>query len=207
MPTLLHINASPRGDYSISRQLSAAAVKAWKASHPDGQVIERDLTKTALTFVDLDWIMGAFTPPEQHNESHKKALAISDELIAELVAADEIVLGLPMYNFAIPAVVKAWIDHVVRGGKTFRYGEGGPKGLLSQDKKVVIAIASAGSYAAGSPIEALDHEVPYLRFILGFIGLTNVTFVQAGDTMRVAQGQISSDEYLAPYLKQIAAAV
>ena len=118
MPTLLHLHASPRGDFSISRQLSTAAVAAWKEKHPGGKVVERDLTKTDITFVDLDWIIGASSRPDHLTDSHKSALAISDTLIAELLEADEIVIGTPMYNFAVPAVVKAWIDHVVRNGKT-----------------------------------------------------------------------------------------
>src|SRR5258707_607949 len=85
MPTLLHLDASPRGEFSISRQLSKAGVAAWKTRYPNGKVIERDLTKTQMTFVDLDWIMGAFSPPEQVTEQHKSALAISDTLIGELL--------------------------------------------------------------------------------------------------------------------------
>src|SRR5260221_14653221 len=122
MPTLLYLDASPRGEFSISRQLSKAGVAAWKTKYPNGKVIERDLTKTQMTFVDLDWIMGAFSPPEQVTEQHQSALAISDTLIDELLEADDIIIGTPMYNFAVPAVLKAWIDHVVRAGKTFQYG-------------------------------------------------------------------------------------
>jgi len=107
MPTLLYISISPRGDYSISRQLGNAAVEAWKVRNPEGRVIERDLAKTALTFVDFDWIAGAYSPPEHHNENHKKALALSDELVAEILAADEIVVATPMYNFAVAAALKA----------------------------------------------------------------------------------------------------
>ena len=95
MPTLLHINVSPRGDYSISRQLGNAAVEAWKARNPGGRVIERGLARTPLTFVDLDWIAGA-SPPEHHNENHKKALALSDELVAEVLTADEIIVATPL---------------------------------------------------------------------------------------------------------------
>jgi FMN-dependent NADH-azoreductase len=202
MATLLHINVSPRGNYSISRQLGDAAVEAWKLQNPDGQVIERDLANTPLTFINLDWIAGAFTAPEKHNESHKKALALSDALIAELVKADEIVLTTPMYNFAVPAALKAWIDHVVRAGKTFRYtGVGKPEGLLA-GKKVLAIIASGGSYKEAG-LSALDHELPYLRFIFGFIGITDVQFIQASGTRAVAQGQISPKDYLAPYLSEI----
>ena len=208
MPTLLHISASPRGSSSISRQLSDAAVEAWKQRNPGGRIIGRDLAKTNLTFIDLDWIAGAYAPPETYNESHKKALAISDVLVSELVEADEIILGTPMYNFAIPAALKAWVDHVVRAGKTFRYTAAGPEGLLARkNKKLLAIIASGGSYVEGSGLTGLDYEVPYLRFIFGFIGITDVRFVQAGGTGGVAQGRISAEEFLSPYLSEVAAVV
>jgi len=209
MATLLYITVSPRGNHSISRQLGNAAVEAWKKKNPTGQVIERDLSKTALTFVDLDWIGGAFAPPEYHTENHKKALAISDELVSELVEADEIILATSMFNFTIPASLKAWIDHVVRAGKTFRYNaEGRPEGLLAgKNKKVLAIIASGGAYSERSGMTALDHESPYLRFILGFMGITDVRFVQAGGTGEVMQGRKSADEFLAPHLKDVAAAI
>jgi FMN-dependent NADH-azoreductase len=209
MPTLLHINVSPRGDYSISRRLSDAAVEAWRKRNPGGRVIERDLARTPLTFVDLDWIAGAYSPPERHTESHKKALALSDQLVSEIVEADEIILGTPMYNFAIPAALKAWIDHVVRAGKTFRYtAAGAPEGLLAgKHKKVLAVVASGGNYIEGSGLTALDYEVPYLRFIFGFMGITDLQFIQAGGTGGVAQGRISAEEFLSPYLSKVAAAV
>jgi FMN-dependent NADH-azoreductase len=203
MPTLLYISISPRGDYSISRQLGNAAVEAWKARNPEGRVIERDLAKTALTFVDFDWIAGAYSPPEHHNENHKKALALSDELVAEILAADEIVVATPMYNFAVPAALKAWIDHVVRAGKTFRYTAAGPEGLLAgKSKKVLAIIASGGSYKEAG-LSALDYEVPYLRFIFGFMGITDIQFIQAGGTGAVAQGRISPKDFLASCLNEI----
>jgi len=209
MATLLYITVSPRGNHSISRQLGNAAVEAWKKKNSTGQVIERDLSKTALTFVDLDWIGGAFAPPEYHTENHKKALAISDELVSELIEADEIILATPMFNFAIPASLKAWIDHVVRAGKTFRYNaEGRPEGLLAgKNKKVIAIIASGGAYSERSGMTALDHESPYLHFILGFMGITDVRFVQAGGTGEVLQGRKSADEFLAPHLREVAAAI
>ena len=209
MTTLLHINVSPRGNYSISRQLGNAAVQAWKERNPGGRVIERDLAKSPLTFVDLDWIAGAFSPPEQHNENHKRAIALSDELVSELIEADEIVLATPMYNFAVPAALKAWVDHVVRAGKTFRYSAAGkPEGLLAgKNKKVLAIITSGGNYGEGSGLSALDHEVSYLRFIFGLMGISDVRFVQAGGTGAVLQGRVSAEEFLAPHLREIASAV
>jgi FMN-dependent NADH-azoreductase len=149
------------------------------------------------------------SPPEHHNQSHKKALALSDQLVSEVVEADEIVLATPMYNFAVPAALKAWVDDVVRAGKTFHYTAAGkPEGLLAgKDKKVVAIIASGANYAEGSGLTALDYEVPYLRYIFGFMGITNVRFIQAGGTRNVMQGRISPEEFLSPYLKEIAFAV
>lgn len=206
MPTLLHIDASPRGDFSISRQLSSAAASLWKRKNPQGRIIERDLTRTDMTFVDLDWILGSFSAPDQQTESHKSALAISDQLISEVLEADEIVIGTPMYNFAVPAVLKAWIDHIVRAGKTFRYTASGPEGL-AKGRKVVVTVASGGTYDEASGTATYNYEVPYLRHILGFIGITDVTVVHAGGTIRVAQGQVSNNDFLAPFLKEIEAAV
>lgn len=208
MATLLHISVSPRGSYSISRRLGDAAVETWKQRNPGGRVIERDLAKTNLSFVNLDWIAGAYTPSEQHNEAHKKALAISDELIAEVVAADEIILSTPMYNFAVPAVLKAWIDHVVRAGKTFSYATGKPEGLLAgKNKKLLAIVTSGGSYLEGSALKPMDHEVPYLRLVFGFIGITDIRFVQAGGTAAVAQGGVSADEFVLPYVSKIEASL
>ncbi len=205
MPTLLHIDASPRGPYSISRQLSAAFVDAWKAKHPDGKVIERDLVKTDLTFVDLAWIAGAYSDPAQHTPEQKQALALSDELTGELFEADEIVLGTPMYNFAIPAAVKAWVDHVVRVNVTFKVDQTGYHGLTS-GKRATLLIASGGDYTPGSPAEGYNQETPYLKAILGFIGITEVNVVLAGGTTGVIQGKISAEEYLKPFVEQVKAA-
>jgi FMN-dependent NADH-azoreductase len=111
-----------------------------------------------------------------------------------------------MYNFAVPAVLKAWIDHVVRAGKTFQYGASGPEGL-AKGRKVLVTVASGGVYDKNSGHESYNYEIPYLRHILGFIGITDITFVQAGGTIQVAQGKVSPDQFIAPLLKQIAAVV
>lgn len=110
-----------------------------------------------------------------------------------------------MYNFAIPALLKAWVDHVVRAGKTFKYGANGAEGLAG-GRKFVIAVASGGVYA-GTPLEAYDYEIPYLRHILGFIGIKDVTFVQAGGTTGIAQGKVSESDFLAPFLEKAQAAI
>ncbi len=203
MPTLLHIDASPRGDYSLSRRLSAAFAAQWKQVHPDGKIIRRDLPTSDLTFVDLDWIAGAFSAPDQHSEASKKALAISDLLIAELLQADTIVIGTPMYNFTVPAVLKAWVDHIVRAGKTFAVGETGLKGLVT-GKRVVVSVAAGANYESGF-MKTMDFVSPYLKAIFGFIGITEVTVEFAGGGNDVTYGKVSKEEFLAPHIAKLEA--
>ena len=206
MRTLLHIDVSPRGDYSVSRQLSAAFVDEWKSKNPGGLVIRRDLAATALPYVDLPWIAGAFSAPDQHTPEQKQALEVSDELIGELLEANEVVIGTPMYNFAIPARLKAWIDHVVRVGKTFALSEKGAEGLAAGRKATVI-VASGSNFAEGAPYAAYNHETPYLKAVFGFIGITDVKVVMAGDTNPVTRGSMPMEQYLQPHLQEVKAAV
>ncbi len=201
MPTLLSVVTSPRGDYSISRKLTATFVDEWKKAH-QGDVITRDLCETKLPFVDLPWIAGAYTPAEQHSPEMKQALAISNELIAELQKADHIVIGTSMYNFNLPAILKAYIDQVVRVGVTFTEQY---EGLL-KDKKVTVIIASSGVYTPGSYTENYNVESTYLRQVLGFIGLSDVNIVLAGGTSAVDRGQKSREELLAEYTPAVAEA-
>lgn len=207
MATLLQIDVSSRGDYSISRKLTAAFAEAWKSKNPDGKVIYRDLAMTDLTFVDMNWIAGAYSSPDQHTPDHKQALKLSDELIAELFEANEIVIGAPMYNFAIPARLKAWIDHIVRVGKTFKIGEKGYEGLLTGSRKATFIIASGGNYAPGAPAEKYNQESPYLQAIFGFLGITDTKAIFAGDTIAVMQGKVQEADYLKPHIQEVQAAV
>ncbi len=206
MRTLLHIDVSPRGNYSVSRNLSAAFVEEWKAKNPDGLVIRRDLSEAPLPFVDLPWIQGAYSAPDTHSPATKEALGVSDELCGELLEANEVVIATPMYNFAIPARLKAWIDHVVRVGKTVERNGAQFQGLAGGRKTTVI-IASGGNYGEGSPAAGYNFETPYLKAILGFIGITDVNIVVAGDTNPVAQGAVPMGEYLKPHLEKVKAAV
>src|SRR6266851_938896 len=178
MPTLLHLDSSPL-ESSISRELTREFVKTWKNAHPDGTVIYRDLAANAPKPVDTGWIYSSFTPEANRTPEQKAALAFSDELIAELERADEYVFGVAMHNFSIPSTLKLWIDQVARRGRTFSYGANGPQGLL-QGKKATVVIASGGVYALGTPMGGLNFVEPYLKAVLGFLGVTDVTFVTAG---------------------------
>ncbi|WP_372884692.1 FMN-dependent NADH-azoreductase [Shimia sp.] len=165
--TVLHINASARHEGSLSRLKSAELVAAENADI----VITRDLAE-GLPFLDPTWVTSTFIAPEERDAAQARALAFSDSLIAEIQSADTIVIGTPMYNFSIPAVLKAWIDQIARVGVTFAYTENGPKGLLT-GKKAIISIATGG-VPLGSDF---DFASTYLRFALGFIGITDVTIL------------------------------
>jgi FMN-dependent NADH-azoreductase len=201
MATLLQIDSSPLAS-SVSRELTREFVSNWKITHPSGQVIVRDLAATPPKPLDQAWIYAAHTPAEGLQPEQKALLAQSEEYIAELERADEYVFGVAMHNFSIPSVVKLWIDQVVRGGRTFAYGADGPKGLLT-GKKATILAATGGVYQTGTPMAALNFIDPYLNTILGFIGVTDVTFVTAGGTAQLMSGKVDRGVFLQPHLEQV----
>lgn len=174
MSTLLLIESSVRQRDSVSRQLSEEFVAQWRQANPGGQVLSRDLAREPLPHLDADLLGGWMKPAAEQSAAEQAALARSDQLIEELLAADVLVLGAPMYNFAIPSTLKAWLDHVLRAGVTFKYTEQGPRGLL-QGKRAYVLTARGGVYAGGP----LDQQEPYLRQALGFIGIDDVQFVHA----------------------------
>jgi len=202
MPTLLQIDSSPLSS-SVSRELTREFVANWKIAHPSGQVIVRDLAANPPKPVDQAWIYAAHTPADALQPEQKALLAQSEEYIADLKQADEYVIGVAMHNFSIPSVVKLWIDQVVRAGHTFSYGgPDGPKGLLTGKKATIIA-ATGGVYQAGTPMAAFNFIEPYLNTILGFIGVTDVTFVTAGGTAQLMSGKVDRGVFLQPHLEQV----
>jgi len=204
MPTLLNIQSSPRGLNSISRSLSHDFVTAWQTRHPDGKIVLRDLAEDTLPYVGVPWITGIFLPADKHTPEMQRALAVSDELIAELFSADEILIGTPMYNFTVPANLKAWIDLIVRP----RVTHSGPperKGLVT-GKTCKIIIASGGTYDEGLPAAASDYESGYLKRILAFIGITEVEVILAGGTAAVAFGSTTIEEHAAQFRPAVLAA-
>jgi FMN-dependent NADH-azoreductase len=182
--------------------LTREFVKTWQNSHPDGTVIYRDLAANPPKPVDTAWIYSSFTPEASRTPEQKAALALSDELIAELVHADEYVFGVAMHNFFIPSVLKLWIDQVVRRGQTFVYAESGPQGLL-HGKKATILAASGGVYAAGTPASAMNFIDPYLKTVFGLIGVTDVKFVTAGGAAQVMTGAVDRETFLKPTLEAV----
>ena len=177
MSKLLFVTSSILGENSKSRALGREFVEAWTRRHPGTQLVERDLVADSVPHVTGAVVGAAMTPAEQRSPEQAEAAALADRLIEELEAADVIVIGAPMYNFTVPSALKAWIDHVVRAGRTFRYGANGPEGLL-RGKKVFVVTARGGVYSQG-PGKSMDFHEPYLRGVLGFIGLTDVSFIYA----------------------------
>lgn len=177
MSTLLHIDSSARSGGSISRQLTASFAQQWQAKNPGGKVVHRDLAANALPHLSESMLGAYFTPADARSAEQAEVIKQSDALVDELLAADTIVIGVPMYNFAPPSTLKAWIDHVFRAGRTFSYTETGPVGLV-KGKKAVIILSRGGKYSEG-PMEALDFQGKYLKSALGFIGITDVELVVA----------------------------
>ncbi|MGV8843105.1 MAG: FMN-dependent NADH-azoreductase [Pseudomonas sp.] len=199
MSTLLVIETSPRGDFSISRNLTHRFVKAWQTAHPAGVVVQRELMSSELPFVNESWLQAYFTPPDQHSTAMKEILQLSNDLVAELLAADHLVIATPVYNYNIPAALKAWVDHIVRKGMTL--GHDG-KGLVL-GKKATVLLASGGIYTEGSPIQDRDIATQYLRLILNVIGISDVTFIAAGGAKAVDIGEVGRDEFLSKFDDQI----
>jgi FMN-dependent NADH-azoreductase len=176
MSTVLVINSSASGAASVSRLLVARAVERLRAQDPGLRVVARDLGESPIPHLNTD-AATAIRGGEPANAAQAAARALSDALIAEVRAADIIVIGAPMYNFGIPSTLKAWFDHLLRAGETFRYTESGFEGLVG-GKRAIVVIARGGAYGDG-PARAMDFQEPYLRTLLAFVGITDVTFVRA----------------------------
>ena len=174
MSNVLIIESSARQQDSFSRQLTRQFISQWQAAHPADQVTVRDLALAPVPHLDASLLGGWMKPEGQRNADEQISLQRSNELTDELLAADVLVLAAPMYNFAIPSTLKAWLDHVLRAGVTFKYTETGPQGLLV-GKKAYVLTARGGLYAGSTS----DHQEPYLRQVMAFIGIHDVTFIHA----------------------------
>ena len=176
MSHLLVINSSAAGAASVSKQLIDETIARLRAADPALVVVERDLGANPVPHLTTD-STAAIRGAEPANEAQRAAKALSDSLVAELKAADTLLIGAPMYNFGIPSTLKSWFDHVLRAGVTFKYGENGPVGLL-EGKRAIVVESRGGLYSSG-PTQSLDSQEPHLRTMLGFIGIQDVTFVRA----------------------------
>jgi FMN-dependent NADH-azoreductase len=199
MTTILHINSSVRRDGSVSRQLTGEFIEKWTSLHPDTRIIERDLSAHPIPHLS-ELMMGAFfTPDEQRTAEQATTVKLSDGLLEELFAADIVVIGAPMYNFSVASSLKAWIDHVARAGITFKYTSGGPAGLV-KGKKVYVFTSRGGVYSEGDG-KGMDFHETYLRGVLGFMGMEDVTFIH---TEGLSMGQEAADQAMERTRKAIA---
>ena len=185
---LLHIDSSPLGSASISRDLSRKTVAAWTASHPATTVEYLDLALDAPSHLNMDSLgfkLGIEAP--QLTPAQKRENALSEHLVSQFLAADVLVIGAPMYNFTVPSQLKAWIDRIAQAGRTFRYTPNGPEGLAKG--KTLIVVSTRGSMYAGLPVEIVDHQESYLKTVFGFVGITDVRFVRAEGLAMGEQGK------------------
>ncbi len=181
MAHLLHIDASPRGERSHSRRMTREFIEQWKQAHPGDTVIYRDIGHNPVPHVDEPWIAAGYTPPEQRTPDMWEAIRISDRLVDEFLAADIYVMGVPMYNFSVPSTFKAYIDQIVRIGRTFAFtpeDSANPyKPLVLGKKMYIISARGDSGFGTGGQYEKMNHHDPYLVTVFGFMGITEITFV------------------------------
>lgn len=198
MAHILHLNASPRGSASHSRQISGEFVQAWLQAHPEDTLTVRDLGHQAIPHVSEEFIGAMYTPAEARTPAQGEALKLSDELIGELQAADIYVIGVPMYNFSAPSVFKSYIDQIARVGVTFTPSY---EGLLKNKKVIFVTARGGGGYGPGEAREAYNFLDPYLRSVFAFVGVTDQAFIHVNNTSRgdetaaalaAARGQIKT---------------
>ena len=176
MSNVLLVTSSIFGENSKSRAVAHDILERLEAADPSARVTVRETN--AIPHFSGELLSALMTPAEKRDAAQQRMVATADAMIEEIEAADTVVIAAPMYNFTIPSTLKAWLDHISRAGRTFRYTEKGPEGLL-RGKKVYIAASRGGLYANGGPAASMDFQEPYLRGMLGFLGLTDVTFVYA----------------------------
>jgi len=172
--TLLQINTSLFGENGNSSQLTRRFIDVWQAAHPEGRVVVRDLTRDPLPHLDAERIQALFSTPEDRTPQQQAIVDVSDALIAELKAADVVVIGLPLYNFGIPSTLKTYFDHIARAGVSFSYTAQGPQGLIG-DRKVYV-LAARGGFYQGTPA---DTQTPYVTHFLNLLGIEDIEFVYA----------------------------
>lgn len=201
MTRLLHLNTSIFGDDGQSSQLANRFVEELKTRTDDLEVTVRDLGADPIPHLTAATFQAALTPKENRTDEQQQAAALADTLVDELVAADVIVLGLPMYNFNVPSALKAWFDHVARAGATFRYTENGPEGMLADGKQVYVFAARGGVYTGTD----MDVQTPYVKQFFGLLNITDVEFVYAEGLNLGEESKLEALEAAANRLQSLAA--
>lgn len=200
MTTILHVDSSPLGAASVTRQLTASIVEALVKAEPSATVVARDVAANPPDHLNGELLQVVkFRNLDGLSERQREELALTDALVDEFLAADVVVIGAPMYNFSIPTQLKAWIDRLAQAGRTFRYTEKGPEGLAG-GKRVIIASGRGGVYSTNPALAGLDHQEAYLRTVLGFFGIIDVTFIRAEG---IGMGPEAKDKALSGAAKEI----
>jgi FMN-dependent NADH-azoreductase len=180
MSNILYVNSSPRGNASYSNQIAERVIRELQQAEPASRVVVRDLARDPLPHIDDDFVVATKSAAGPQTDKQHQILATSNALVDELFAADIIVIAAPMINFSVASTLKSWIDYVARAGRTFKYTEQGPQGLVT-GKRVIIVSASGGVYSAGDAI-SFDFQVPWLKGVLAFLGMTNVELIRIEGT-------------------------
>ncbi|MBD2466009.1 NAD(P)H-dependent oxidoreductase [Oscillatoria sp. FACHB-1407] len=178
MTRLLYIASSPRHEHSYSRTLTQEFIDKWSLYHPEVSIALRDLVRDPVPYLDDTWITAKFTAPEQYTPELSNAIQLSDRLVDEFLAADRYIISVPMYNFTIPAVLKSYIDYIVRPRRTFIVENGSFKGLVT-GKKLLFITARGSDFRPGSAFAPSDFQEPYLKTVFEFIGFTDIQFINA----------------------------
>ena len=181
MPHILFLTSSPRGDASHSNQVSASVLDELRQAHPGASVTFRDLGHDPVPHIGEDFVTALGVPAERRTKRQREAISSSDALVDELLASDIVVIGVAMINFAIPSTLKAWLDHIARAGRTFRYGENGRPEGLAKGKQVIIVQAKGGIYSG--EMKAADFVDPYLKHMLAFLGMTDIRVIDVEGTI------------------------
>ncbi|MGL4399867.1 MAG: FMN-dependent NADH-azoreductase [Luteolibacter sp.] len=187
MKTLIHIDSSLREGESNSRILSAAFAKAWQAKFPEGKVIYKDFARNPLPHLGAESVKASYKPAEDRTPADTAALKPLNDAVDELMSADHILIAAPMYNFTVPSSIKTWVDHIVVDGRTFSFGANGPVGHV-HGKKVIIVSSHGGNYTPESPWATMNMLEPWLRNILGFLGMADV------ETISIEGAEMAKDE-------------
>jgi FMN-dependent NADH-azoreductase len=179
MTRILYVSSSPRGSASYSNRVAARVIRELRHANAQTMVTVRDLAQDPLPHVDVDFVAATRSADGPRTERQRAILAQSDALVAELLAADIIVIAAPMINFSVSTTLKSWFDYIARAGRTFSYNEAGPKGLVT-GKRVIVVSASGGIYSGENA--AIDFQVPWLRTMLGFLGMTDIEVIRIEGT-------------------------
>lgn len=180
MSNILLVTSSPRGDASYSNQIAHEVIDELRETEPGAKLVVRDLTQNSLPHIDNDFVAATRGPNGAQTDKQRELLAASNALVDELFAADTIVIAAPMINFSVSSTLKSWFDYLARPGRTFKYSEKGPEGLVT-GKRVIVVSASGGIYSEG-PAVAFDSQIPWLKNVLAFLGMTNVEVIRVEGT-------------------------